>query len=181
MKNSTSNPEKVIVKDYGDRLLGRALASHEYRILKKLNGLGGVPKAVELYGSRLSMTHFDGAPIQDHTKPLGSETFHKLELLLSEIHRRKIVHLDLRHRRNVLVSPAGEPYIVDFESALDLSRLGPLFDILILLDKAGLLRIKKRYFPGLVSARDKAFLRLFNALRPLFFLRPFKLREQDKI
>jgi predicted Ser/Thr protein kinase len=179
LESNGSDPQNIMIKDYGDRALGRTLASHEFRILKKLDGLEGVPRAIALSGRRLSMTRFDGTPIQDYHQPLPDHTYYRLEKLLLELHRRKIVHLDLRHRRNVIVSSSGEPFIVDFESALDLSKLGPLFDILSLLDKAGLLRIKKRYFPWLLSRQDTRFLRTFNMLRPFFFLRPFKLREQD--
>lgn len=176
MKKSAS-----VVKNYKDRPFGKAFASHEYRILKKLSGLEGIPRVISLTDSTLEISFIDGAPIQTLPEPLPHETYFKLENLLNEIHKRKIVHLDLRHRKNILISENGDPFILDFESSLDLSRIGFLFDLLRYFDKAGILRIKNRHFPTLVTREDRRFLKLFNLFRPLFFLKPFKLRDKDKI
>ena len=54
----------------------------------------------------------------------------QLEGAIDEMHRRGVVHLDLRHRSNVLAGEDGRPVVIDFNSALifDLStrrgRLG---------------------------------------------------------
>jgi serine/threonine protein kinase len=41
-----------------------------------------------------------------------------LEAALAEMHRRGVVHLDLRNRTNVLSDEAGRPVLIDFGSAL---------------------------------------------------------------
>ncbi|HKK51684.1 MAG TPA: serine/threonine protein kinase, partial [Myxococcota bacterium] len=46
----------------------------------------------------------------------------ELEESIREMHRRGVVHLDLRHRSNVLACAEGHPVLLDFASAL---RLDP--------------------------------------------------------
>ena len=38
--------------------------------------------------------------------------------LEAEMHRRGVVHLDLRHRSNILAGEDGHPVLIDFASAL---------------------------------------------------------------
>lgn len=42
----------------------------------------------------------------------------RLEAALAEMHRLGVVHLDLRHRSNVLVDDQGAPVLIDFGSAI---------------------------------------------------------------
>ena len=48
---------------------------------------------------------------------LPAEFGNRLAAALAEMHRRGVVHLDLRHRSNVMVGEAGEPILIDFGSA----------------------------------------------------------------
>jgi serine/threonine protein kinase len=50
----------------------------------------------------------------------------ELEAAVEEMHARGVVHLDLRHRSNVLAGEDGRPVLVDFASALRLGRGGAL-------------------------------------------------------
>ena len=71
-----------------------------------------------------------GAIIQDQARAIGDaveawRTAHDesmdvrdLEQVIGEIHRRGLVHLDLRHRSNVLAGHDGRPVVIDFASSL---------------------------------------------------------------
>jgi serine/threonine protein kinase len=41
-----------------------------------------------------------------------------LEGTVRQMHRRGVVHLDLKHRSNLLVTEQGDPLVLDFESAV---------------------------------------------------------------
>lgn len=42
----------------------------------------------------------------------------ELHSAVRAMHRRGVVHLDLRHRSNVLADPQGHPVLIDFGSPL---------------------------------------------------------------
>jgi hypothetical protein len=68
------------------------------------------------------------------------------------MHRRGVVHLDLRHRSNVMVGEGGEPILIDFGSAF-CCRPGGLAARLLLpllarLDLLALAKWRSRLAPG---------------------------------
>jgi hypothetical protein len=78
-----------------------------------------------------------------------AEVFDRLSSLLAELHGRGVVHLDSHQRRNVLLGSDGEPFLVDFATALYLGRgwlsrrlFMPLF---ARADRLGLQKLKAKY------------------------------------
>lgn len=116
-----------VVKDFRPRgfltrnSIGRLLVSREARALGRLDGLPGVPAGgFRIDRHALAYRFAVGRPLstlRERDQPV--ELFRALERALQAIHARGIVHLDVRNRRNILVTEGGEPLLIDFESHLD--------------------------------------------------------------
>jgi predicted Ser/Thr protein kinase len=95
-----------------------------------------------------------------------------LEKVLREVHGRGVVHMDLRHKGNILVSERGDPYLIDFNSSFAFKEKGffrrHLFPLLRRVDEGGLLKLKKRIAPALLTSEELAFLKRFERLRKLW-------------
>ena len=74
-----------------------------------------------------------------------SDYFAQLSRLVDVLHSRGYLHLDLGHRRNVLVLRDGRPAIVDFASSLFVARLPLLGRIGRFVDSRSLRRLEHRY------------------------------------
>lgn len=124
----------VVVKDFAPRgwlvraTLGRWLTRRESRAYRRLAGHPAVPQwigridalafAVEYRPGRRMSRRLAG------TLPSGFAD--RLDAAVREMHARGLVHLDLRHRSNVLVDERGEPVLIDFASAIRVPIRGPL-------------------------------------------------------
>jgi serine/threonine protein kinase len=151
-------------------ILGAWLIEREYRIYQQLEGCPGVPR---LYGrpDRWSFVveYIDGRSLERRDPELQDPAFFcRLRRLIEAIHARGIVHLDLRHKGNIMISQDGTPYIIDFNSGIYLGgnplgrRLLPWFKKV---DWAGLLKLKQRVAPELLSAEELSRLKWFGFIR----------------
>ena len=116
----------LVVKDFAGRgrrflrVLGPWLCARELRAWRALDGHPAVPRlvgpidrlafAVEY---RPGETLFSGRLL-----PLPEGFLAALAAAVAEMHRRGVVHLDLRNRTNVLRDAHGRPVLIDFGSAL---------------------------------------------------------------
>ena len=165
----------LMVKDVHPRsfffrwALGLWLIHKEWKIYSRLAGIQGIPKAVERIDRfAFAMEFVPGKPIQ-RGEALSPSFFSDLERVLEEVHSRGVVHLDLRHKGNILVSERGEPYLIDFNSSFSFKEKGFLrhflFPILRWVDYGGMLKLKERVAPSLMSPEELSFLKRFNLLR----------------
>lgn len=119
--------EQVLLKDFSHKrgllraVLGPLLSGREAKALRALAGLPGVPQ----YRGRpdrysVAMTYSPGARAARRVPEVrGDERFiAALERTVAAMHSRGVLHLDLKHRSNLLATPDGSPLVVDFESAL---------------------------------------------------------------
>jgi len=158
--------EKIAVKDCSGMhpvikfFMGRRTQNREIMIYKLLKGIRGVP---EYKGSidkdAFAVEFIDGTPLSRaiDTKLL-TLALENLAKVIESIHARKVVHLDLKQKRNVLVRDDGVVAVIDFQSALALgdSVFGKLlFSRLKNRDIAGLLKFKWKYAPNLLSAKEQ--------------------------
>ncbi len=134
--------EEVLLKDYGAKagmwrdVLGVMFTRREARALRALQGVKGVPQfrgRPDAYS--VAMTFVSGKRARRNDPELrGNEEFvRSLARIVREMHRRGVVHLDLKHRSNLMVSEAGQPVILDFESSLCFSRALPVGRLIVLL------------------------------------------------
>jgi hypothetical protein len=123
-----SGGRAFVVKDFSARApwlratLGRWLVSRELRAYRALAGHPDVPRLLgrlDAYGFVLE--HRPGRRLsRQRAAALPPDFLARLERAVREMHGRGVVHLDLRHRSNVLVDESGAPVLIDFASALRL-------------------------------------------------------------
>lgn len=152
--------------------LGLWLIHKEWKIYSRLKGVQGIPQPIERIDRfAFTMEFVSGRPIQ-RGETLPDSFFSYLEQALGEIHKRGVVHLDLRHKGNILISDRGEPFLIDFNSSFCFKEKGLfrrlLFPILRWVDYGGLLKLKQRVSPHLMTPKELSFLNRFNRLRKLW-------------
>lgn len=138
---------------------------HEARIYQQLQHLPGTPASYGLIDNQyLALEFIDGQPIRNK-RPANTEHFYaSLFDLIGEMHKRGVVHMDLKKKDNLLVTDNDEPCIIDFGVASIrkngfhpfnhfLYRLGVVFDFNAW--------IKHKYYLNMdnISDEDKVYFR----------------------
>lgn len=121
-----SNLGTVVVKDFGPRThyvrqwLGPWLLRREARAYRRLEGVEAVPRLLgQLDAAALVLEYRPGVLLsRSLSGKLPPDFLAELQRAIAEIHRRGVVHLDLRHRSNILAGDDGRPVVIDFASAL---------------------------------------------------------------
>jgi hypothetical protein len=137
--------------------LARSLCRREARALARLDGLPGTPRLLAADARSLRREWIEGTPMQ-LAQPCDPAHFRAARALLARLHRRGVAHNDLAKEPNWLVTPEGRPALVDFQLALVAPRRGRLFRALGREDIRHLLKHKRRYCPGRLTARERRIL-----------------------
>jgi hypothetical protein len=173
----------ILVKDYAAkngiwRRLGSVGTWLEARALRALADVEGVPRFLgrpDRYSVAMSLLHGRRARKAD-PELRGNEAFVRdLERLVGQIHARGVVHLDLKHRSNLLVSEQGKPMILDFESALCFNPDGAVGRLLVRVlgsfDRLAVLNWTHRLCPQAFSASRMRTAARMHRLRKLWLPR----------
>ena len=91
-------------------------------------------------------------------KPRDPGYFRAAARLLRRLHAGNVIHNDLAKETNWLVTPDGQPALVDFQLAMTLVRRGALARALAHDDIRHLLKHKRTYLPELLTARERRIL-----------------------
>ncbi|MEX2126269.1 MAG: hypothetical protein WD795_20420 [Woeseia sp.] len=158
----TLGNRRVVTRDvrgsrWWARWIARRLMSREASALAVLDGVPGVPRLLCRDRDTLCRSWLDGAPLQ-HSRPEEIRYFRAAARLLRRLHRHGIAHNDLAKEPNWLVTPAGEPAIVDFQLALHAPGRGRLFRHLAREDLRHLLKHKRTYCAAFLTQREKRIL-----------------------
>lgn len=123
----------ITVKDFsGSPFLirmtyGIFATNRETGILKSLNGIPSVAqKARKISPYTLIFHYIEGRALTRTEGQLPSDFFVALSEGVDAIHKRNIVHLDLRNMGNFILGKDGRPYILDFQSGVR-TRFMPKF------------------------------------------------------
>lgn len=148
------------------------LIQQEWKIYCRLKGVRGIPQPIERIDRfAFAMEYIQGRAVGRDEK-LSSSFFSNLEKILKEVHARGVVHLDLRHKGNILISEDGSPFLIDFNSGFLFKKGGLLqrylFPLLRWVDYGGLLKLKERASPSSMTSEEISFLKRFNRLRKLW-------------
>jgi hypothetical protein len=139
------------------RPAARWLARREARVLQVLAGVPGVPPLISWDGSRLLRAWLPGKPMQV-ARPRHPAYFRQALQLLRRVHGRGVAHNDLAKEPNWLVLPPGHPGLIDFELAWCDPARGLIFRMLAREDLRHLLKHKRCYCPGQLTARQRRIL-----------------------
>lgn len=139
------------------RPLARHLARREAAALRRLEGLAQVPRLLEAGGGRVVREWLEAEPMQ-RAAPRDPRYFREAMRLVRRLHARRIVHNDLAKEPNWLVTPDGQPALVDFQLAMHAPRRGRLFRLLAHDDLRHLLKHKRTYVPERLTARERRVL-----------------------
>lgn len=188
----SSDDERIVVKDILAMhpaiklLMGRRTMRREKRVYERLDGLRGVPRYLgSLDADAFAMAFVEGDTLH---RGMGAErlvpALKDLESVLAGIHGRRVVHLDLKQKRNVLVDSDNHVSVLDFQSAFCFGdHIGGrmLFAFLRKRDLAGIIKFRGRYIPETLTpselksykfdqrlARLWPFTHLVRMLRKLF-------------
>jgi len=120
----------VVVKDFAPRTryvrrwLGPWLLRREAQAYRRLDGLEAVPRLLgQLDGAALVLEYRPGVLLsRSLAGQLPPAFLAELQGAIAEMHQRGVVHLDLRHRSNILAGEDGRPVLLDFASALRFDR-----------------------------------------------------------
>jgi serine/threonine protein kinase len=120
----------VVVKDFAPRTryvrrwLGPWLLRREAQAYRRLDGLEAVPRLLgQIDGEALVLEYRPGVLLSRSLAGRLPPTFlAELQTAIAEMHQRGVVHLDLRHRSNILAGEDGRPVLLDFASALRFDR-----------------------------------------------------------
>ncbi len=121
------NPDVyLVVKDFAARsrpiraLIGPWLIRREMAAYRRLAGMTAVPRLLGPVGRcAFALEYRPGTLLSRALRGrLPPDFLAELEAAVREMHRRGVVHLDLRHRSNVLAGDDARPVLLDFASAL---------------------------------------------------------------
>lgn len=103
------------------RWFRRWMIRREYRVYRHLSDIVGIPQCFGLQdGDRLLLEFIDGHSLKLSDGEIEDrEKFFAVFLdLLQSTHRAGVAHADLKRKENILVTPAGLPFLIDFGSAV---------------------------------------------------------------
>ncbi len=115
----------VVVKDVASRpwpvrlLLGPWQLDREARAYEALAGVLGVPAFLgRIDRQAIALEYVPGPSLASlRAGDLPASFFDHLDAILAQVHARGVAHGDL-HRHDVLRGPAGDPFLVDFSTAV---------------------------------------------------------------
>ena len=178
---------RFAVKDYAAKIApvrwaGIPQLAREEKAYRRLEGVSGVPRFTRrLDRDAIIMEYVGGIRLPKFHRRHGGvpRVTQRLKELLDQVHARGIIHGDLRSRDNILVTPGGDIYLIDFSSASLFERDSwagrVLFPRLKRAEERALLKWKVALTPGEITPEELATYRRFKRMRWLW---PFN-RKKD--
>ena len=169
-----------LVKDYADkswrrRVLGRIQIAREAAAYRHLGALAGVPRflgRVDRWALAVEHVRAGQLSADPQRHPRAREYLDRLRAVIDGMHRKGLVHLDLRGKSNVLSGKQGELWVVDLAGGL---RFRPgsivhrtLGRLLESADRQAWLKWKARLLPGELEADEEAALDRYRWIRRLW-------------
>jgi hypothetical protein len=172
------------VKDFRPRswlvrqVVGRWMVRREANGLRKLDGVPGTPQGVfRVDAFAFAYRFVPGRSLKEMpADALGPEFFPTLERNVIAMHARaRLVHLDLRNARNILVTAGGEPSMLDFQTHFNVRWMpGPLRRFAERVDLAAIYKHWATRSPDTLGPERADLLGWINKLRPLWVKRGYR-------
>ena len=166
--------------------LGRMGLRREERIYQRLDGMPFVPRYLgRLDKDAIMLERVAATPIQEFGRTdIDASFFDDLGECVASLHDRGVVHMDLRHRSNLLVGEDNKPRIIDFEAAVYVGRSflarWLLVPLLAPVDRSAVTKYRIRYQKEW-TRREARKHRWFGFMRKLWlFGRIWPLRRKGR-
>lgn len=178
-----------VVKDFSPctpmirKTWGRFMVRRECNALQKLSGLRGIPDQPFLLDKyAVCYRYVPGRTLRCTAPEQINDTFFlRLEELVKKMHKLNVVHLDIRHQSNILVSEEGNPVLLDFQSVLHLERIpGFLHRFLKNIDLSGVYKNWINIKPEQFDDTRRSLLNALNRKRFLWFFKGYPLGTRKK-
>ena len=163
--------------------VGLSLIRWEVPILRRLIGLEGVPQLLYTVDRfAFVMSYIEARPLYKvPAAELPAGIFERVLDLVDALHARGVVHLDLRQRKNTLLTKDNRPAIIDFAAAMHFGKDGKIFRFMKNVDRTAILKLKNRVHPGSLSEAEKEQLQAFDRMRRFWPLKRRRPNLKDKI
>jgi predicted Ser/Thr protein kinase len=157
------NGRRYVVKRPSGTLLSgwarRAMLRREYAAYRRLEGIPGVPACFGLGpDGELKLEFVDGESLRHAGYALPDKTafFARFFELVQAIHAAGVAHADMKRKDNILVDDAGQPWLIDFGSAVlaNADGRGWAFRQACRMDLNAWFKIKYQFLPGEPDASD---------------------------
>ncbi len=114
---------QLVIKSLADeeRLLWlrRRMLENERLAYARLEGITGIPRCYGLVDRKyLVLEHVEGFPFRDLDFSRDDPVHERLLSLIKQIHGRGVAHGDLKRRENMILGTSGQPYVIDFGTAV---------------------------------------------------------------
>ena len=125
-------PEKMVLKVgchqffFGIPMapVGLFLSGREIRNLRRLKGVDNVPQLLAEYGRYGFLYEYIEGKTLAEAEDVPEEFFDKLAALLTRLHAKDFVYLDMNKRTNILVGADGQANIIDFQISYYIAGTG---------------------------------------------------------
>ncbi len=143
----------LVWKDFAARgpwvraLWGPWSTRREVRAYRLLVGHRAVPRLIAgVDALSFAVAYRPGRPLSRRVRRhLRPEFFDDLADCVTAMHECGVVHLDLRHRSNILVDAEGHPILIDFGSALCLTPRSLGWRVMAALDRRAVRKWRRRH------------------------------------
>lgn len=179
---ATINGKRWTIKDFSNRpwLVKMTFApfvlNRELNMVRRLEGMKNVPnEAFMVTPHILAITYIPGKSLSSFKNgDITPEFLEKAEDLIRQLHDRNLVHLDTRGTGNWLVTPDGEPAIIDFQAGMKTSHLPKaLRSYMQDMDMGGVYKKWEQFCPDEMGDFRKEELKRINKLRKLWKIRGY--------
>lgn len=140
------------------RALSKAAIRREADVYRRLQGIPGIPACFGCLDDRyLVLEHIPGDTLHALENELMNREkfFAKLLETLWTMHDAGVAHGDLKRKKNILVGPAEQPYVIDFGIAVVAdNQRGLLFDLVRQVDRNAWIKHKYRGRLTDITAED---------------------------
>ena len=176
----------ITIKDFSGspwiirNTLGKIFINIEGHSMVKLSDNPSVTKGVVFLSPyTVAFNFIEGKAIKEFSHgEIPKEFFLTLEDNVKKMHKRNIVHLDLRNLGNVIMSKEGYPYIIDFQSCISTKHLPKkLRKILRDSDMTGVYKCWKNRCSEPLDKEREDFFNEFQKIRKLWVLRGYPLHR----
>ncbi|XQW85496.1 RIO1 family regulatory kinase/ATPase [Thalassotalea piscium] len=178
----------LIVKDFSQspwfirKSFARISVNQEYKGLSRLAELDSVVnRFCRLSPIAVAYNYIEGTPLRslihkEETLPVNF--FNDLERQVAKMHRKGIVHLDLRNMGNILCGADGKPYFIDFQSTISFARFPRWLQRFMRgSDMSGVYKAWNKLCTEPLPDTKKDYLVRFNQVRKRWIFRGYPLQR----